>query len=134
MAILITEQKVKEYFDNPIRLAYDSGHSQGWSDRSWDPKIPRVFTKDDCPSYRQGYRAGWAAASSFYKNEEGEHDDSISDEQRCYWVEEELSIIRDWETRNAECDDEHCVSDDEAKRSWMEVIECMLRTIEKPCA
>ena len=130
MGITVTEQKIKEYRENPLRLAYESGHSQGWSDRSWDPKTPRVFTKDDCPSFRRGYMNGWASASSFYKNEDGEHDDSISEEQRSFWIDEELKIILNWENQNAECDDNSCISDEEAKQSWSDVIDCMMRTIE----
>lgn len=65
------------------------------------------------------------------KNEEGVFDDSISEEQRNYWIDEELKIILDWENKNAECDDEHCVSDEDAKASWLEVVECMARIGER---
>ena len=127
MSVLWTEEKIEEYKKDPISLAYDSGHAQGWNDRSWDSKKPRVFSKDDCPSYRKGYCDGWAAASSFYVNEGGEIDDDISDEQRNYWIEGELSIIKFWEKNHAECSDEDCIPDEDAKKSWLEVVECMER-------
>lgn len=131
MSIILTDKSIKAYRENPMGLAYDSGYSQGFNDRSWDSRNPRVFSKDDCPSYRRGYRRGWAVASSHYKNEEGVFDDSISEEQRNYWIDEELKIILDWENKNADCDDEHCVSDEDAKASWLEVVECMARIGKK---
>ena len=130
MSIILTDEKVREYREDPMALAYDSGYSQGFRDRSWDSRNPRVFNKDDCPSYRRGYRRGWAEASSAYKNEDGVLDDSISEEQRSFWIDEELKIILDWEIKNEECDDEHCISDEDAKASWLEVIECMARVCE----
>lgn len=131
MSVLLTNKRIETFKRDPILLAYESGYSQGFSDRSWDYKNPRVFTKDDCPSYRRGYRIGWATASSAYKNEDDGIDDSITDEQRSYWLNEELNIIVDWENKNAECDDEHCIRDEEARQSWLEVVECMEKTMKK---
>lgn len=133
MSVLLTNKRIETFKRDPILLAYESGYSQGFSDRSWDSRNPRIFTRDDCPSYRRGYRLGWATASSAYKNEDIDGiDDDITEEQRSYWLNEELNIILEWEKRNAECDDDHCVSDDEASQSWLEVIECMERTIKNP--
>lgn len=112
---------IEEYRERPIEFAYRTGLNHGIADGNADGR-PRLFTREDCPAYRHGYIDGWATASIARKY----NLDRATDEQRRYWVAEELRAITCFEAHNAECE---CISDVEARESWLETVEDIARVI-----
>lgn len=124
---MITPSLLRHYRQNPLQFAYDTGFSHGYNDYLWDSNKPRVFKKDDCREYRQGYRLGWAGAKAGvlhstidFANTKKEIDDI---EEECqFWEAKELKRITELTNELAECPDAEA---DDGKASWLGVVDFM---------
>lgn len=116
--MIITDELIKQYRDDPYKFDYDSGYNCASID-AWNEDSPKVFKKSHSKAYREGYRHGWAAQRAYLRAETIDCSIHISERRFNELKKIELDYVTAKTNELAECPDEEC---NEYDNDWLEVI------------